>query len=85
MKEWSSLMKTRKKIEDYFTSHIGSSVPRQASLDWHSLRYSPRDLSDLELPFTLEEVKNTIDSMSSDKASGPDGFTGTFFKLPGRS
>jgi exonuclease III len=30
-----------KVIEDYFTSHIGSWVPRQASLDWHSLGYTP--------------------------------------------
>jgi hypothetical protein len=69
-----------KVIGDYFTSHIGSSAPRQASLDWHSLGYTPRDLSDLELPFTQDEVKDTIDSMPSDKAPGPDGFTGAFFK-----
>jgi retron-type reverse transcriptase len=34
----------------------------------------------LELPFTQDEVKDTIDSMPSDKAPGPDGFTGAFFK-----
>jgi spermidine synthase len=34
----------------------------------------------LELPFTQEEVKDTIDSMPPDKAPGPDGFTGAFFK-----
>jgi exonuclease III len=69
-----------KVIQDYFSSHIGSPMPRQSSLDWHSLGYTPRDLSDLELPFTMEEVKSIIDSMPPDKAPGPDGFTGAFFK-----
>lgn len=69
-----------KVVEDYFRDHIGSSAPRPISLDWHALGYAPRDLSELELPFTLEEVKCTIDSMPSDKAPGPDGFTGAFFK-----
>jgi hypothetical protein len=34
----------------------------------------------LKLPFTQDEVKDTIDSTLSDKAPGPDGFTGAFFK-----
>jgi hypothetical protein len=67
-------------IGDYFRNHMGSPVPRSIRLDWHSLGYTQRDLSELELPFTLEEVKDTIDSMPSDKAPGPDGFTDAFFK-----
>jgi hypothetical protein len=31
-------------------------------------------------PFSMEEVKHVIDQISSDKALGPDGFTGAFFK-----
>ena len=38
------------------------------------------DLTELEAPFSEEEVETTIKSMSSDKAPGPDGFTGAFFK-----
>ena len=34
----------------------------------------------MEVPFSHDEVKNTINSMTSDKAPGPDGFTGAFFK-----
>jgi len=34
----------------------------------------------LEAPFTQEEIKHTITSIPSDKALGPDGFTGAFFK-----
>jgi hypothetical protein len=69
-----------KVIGDYFKNHIGSAVPRFTTINWQSLGYAPHDLSDLEAPFSQEELKNTIDSMPSDKAPGPDGFTGAFFK-----
>jgi len=32
------------------------------------------------VPFTDEELKGAIQQMTSDKAPGPDGFTGAFFK-----
>ena len=67
-------------IRDYFKNHIGSAVLRASTLNWQSLGYNQHDLSDLELPFSQEEIKNTIYSMPSDKAPGPDGFTGAFFK-----
>ena len=53
---------------------------RSRTFDWNALGYVPRDLSALEVPFTQEEIKVTIHSMPSDKAPGPDGFTGVFFK-----
>jgi hypothetical protein len=67
-------------IGDYFKNHIGSTAPRSSTINWQALGYSLHDLSDLEMQFSLEEVDNTIKSMPSDKASGPDGFTGAFFK-----
>ena len=50
------------------------------TFDWNALGYVPRGLSMLEVPFMQEEVKNMINSMPSDKAPGPNGFTGTFSK-----
>lgn len=39
------------------------------------------DLSDLEQPISEEEVWSIIKSMPSDKASCPDGYTGSFLKV----
>jgi len=69
-----------KLIGDYFSNHIGSTSPRPLTFLWPTLGYTPQDLSSLEDPFTQEEIKDTINSMTGDKAPGPDGFTGAFFK-----
>ena len=69
-----------KVLADYFSGHLGSVPSRSRTFDWNALGYVPRDLSALEVPFTQEEIKATIHSMPSDKAPGPDGFTGVFFK-----
>jgi len=37
-------------------------------------------LHGLDSPITVEEVHEAINDMPSDKAPGPDGFTGAFFK-----
>jgi hypothetical protein len=67
-------------ITDHFRQHLGTSAIRPATFQWPSLGYQQHDLSSLEASFTQEEIKNTIFSMPSDKAPGPDGFTGIFFK-----
>jgi hypothetical protein len=38
-------------------------------------------LGKFRYPFSEEEVKATIMEMPSDKAPGPDGFNGKFFKV----
>jgi hypothetical protein len=67
-------------IGDYFRDHLGSMVPRPITFLWSALGYNSCALSELEVPFTMEEIKETIHSMPGDKALGPDGFTGAFFK-----
>jgi hypothetical protein len=34
----------------------------------------------LELPFSVKEIKRAIEDMPADKAPGPDGFSGAFFR-----
>jgi hypothetical protein len=47
---------------------------------WEALGLPSFDLSTLELPFSMDEIKRAIDDMAMDKAPGPDGFSGTFFR-----
>lgn len=67
-------------IHDHFCASLGTTSPRGSALNWEALGYQPLDLSELEAPFSMEEIKDTIFSMPIDKASGPDGFTGLFFR-----
>jgi hypothetical protein len=49
-------------------------------LDFLAIGIQPRDLSALDLPFSVEEVEVVMREMPPDRASGPDGFTGAFYK-----
>lgn len=60
-----------KVIRDYFNDHLGSVIPRSTTINRQSLGYSQQDLSELEVPFSVEEVQNIIKSMPSDKATFP--------------
>lgn len=39
------------------------------------------NLSELDLPFSEQETWDTIRNLPSNKAPGPDGFTGRFYKV----
>jgi hypothetical protein len=69
-----------KVTDDYFSEHLGTSITRTMAIDWQALGYETRDLQQLELPFTLDEIRRTVFSMSSDNAPGPDGYMSAFFK-----
>jgi hypothetical protein len=53
---------------------------RSASLNWNNLGYEQHDLSELEDPFEPEEIKQTVMRLPSEKAPGPEGFVGLFYK-----
>ena len=59
---------------------MGTPVARTKALNWHDLGYTQHNLEDLDAPFTLEEIEAAIKEMPPEKAPGPDGFIGIFYK-----
>ena len=66
-------------LYEYFDGILGTAVPRASSLDLLAFHHAGLDLSVLDKPFT-DEVWATIRSLPADRAPGPDGYTGQFYK-----
>ena len=67
-------------IDDFYNSLLGTRVDRENTVDLTELGLNTHDLTKLDLPFTAEEVWRTIEQLPPDKAPGPDGFTGRFYR-----
>ena len=67
-------------IAEHFRHVMWRPEPRSCDLNWPILGYTPIDLSGLDDPFIEVEIHKAIKEMPIDKAPGPDGFTGKFFK-----
>ena len=70
-------------LAKFYTEVLGTAKPAAQTFCWESLglKLLPDNAAtDLEQPFTEQEIKLAIDELSADKAPGPDGFTGTFFQ-----
>jgi hypothetical protein len=64
----------------HFSEVIGRRGTRQRAVRWDNLGYSPFELSDLDLMFNEDEIKNVVMGMHSKKTPGLDGFIGIFYK-----
>ena len=67
-------------IHRHFSNLFGTPAQRRFTLDWEAIGLHPLDLRALEEDFTEEEVQAVIHDLAVDKAPGPDGFIGAFFK-----
>ena len=67
-------------MHEHFTSVMGRGTSYPMDFNWDALDFGNHDLSDLDSPISEEEVRAAINEMPNDKAPGPDGFTGIFFK-----
>lgn len=67
-------------LYSFFSDRLGTPSQRQLCLNWAALNFPSFDLEDQEDDITEEELKHTVFSMPSEKAPGPDGFIGVFFK-----
>ena len=55
-------------------------MPREYTIDWTNIQLNRCQLQHLEQEFSEEEVQHVMHQMQSDKAPGPDGFIGVFYK-----
>jgi hypothetical protein len=67
-------------VDQFYENLLGVSTGRENTINLNELGISSYNLSDLDLPFTEEEVWSTIKKLPSDKAPDPDGLTGRFYK-----
>ena len=65
---------------NYFDGLLGTALPRSSTLDLSFFHRAGFDLSVLDTPITEEEVWDTIKTLPADRAPGPDGYTGRFYK-----
>ena len=67
-------------VLDLYENVLGKAEERDFSIDLEELGVQQHELSLLDDPFSEEEVWATIKDLPLDKAPGPDGFTGRFYK-----
>jgi exonuclease III len=64
----------------FYSGLLESCEVRDTNIDLDAQGMPSFDLAALDAPFSEEEVWDTIKNLPSDKAPGPDGFTGRFYK-----
>lgn len=71
-----------KVFADKFQQLFGKKRDFRVKVDFQKLlaNKTPVDLSQLDRPFSLEEVKSAIFELGRDKTPGPDGFPLHFFQ-----
>lgn len=67
-------------FHDHFSGIMGTEEARTATLNYLALDILPVDMPHLTEPFTEHEVRAVIQDLPADRAPGPDGFTGAFYK-----
>ncbi|KAH1120712.1 hypothetical protein J1N35_003872 [Gossypium stocksii] len=78
---YSNPMALKEKLVNYFSDHF-SCLLRNWKMDFvlNFKRLSDSEASNLELPFSMEEIKEAVWSCDENKAPGPDGFNICFFR-----
>ncbi|PNT63215.1 hypothetical protein BRADI_4g12957v3 [Brachypodium distachyon] len=64
----------------HFANILGVPSGSSSRFLWDSLQLPSADLSALDAPFSLQEIKEAIWDMPVDKAPGPDDFPGSFYR-----
>jgi len=65
---------------NHFSKLFGPPPSRAQTLNWENLGLPRVNLDHLEEEFSEEEIHAVVKELKSDKAPGPDGFIGIFYK-----
>jgi hypothetical protein len=79
----SGIHTTHESKEAAFFQHfskMGEKETRSCTLNWDALALSTIPVVGLDNPFTTKEVWEAIKDSPAEKAPGPDGFTGVFYR-----
>uniref|UniRef100_A0A0A9DTW6 Reverse transcriptase domain-containing protein n=1 Tax=Arundo donax TaxID=35708 RepID=A0A0A9DTW6_ARUDO len=64
----------------HFHHQLGTSSQRAHALNWNFLDIQRHELSHLDEDLSEQEVQRAIQELPSEKAPGPDGYIGLFYK-----
>jgi hypothetical protein len=67
-------------LHSHFDALLGTTARRSHTMAWEELQMPTLVETGLDLPFTAREVWDAIKDSPAEKAPGPDGFTGTFYR-----
>jgi hypothetical protein len=67
-------------VYEHFSMAIGRGPPSSFDLNWENLNLGNGALEGMDPPITGEKALKAINQMLSEKALGPGGFSGEFFK-----
>lgn len=65
---------------EHFSTVLGLQAGRAFTMDLNSIGHRSFDLSELEAPFSADEIWEAIKKLPSGKSPGPDGFTAEFLR-----
>jgi hypothetical protein len=67
-------------LEDFFSKQLGGTTTRQHTKNWDWINPLRHDLHELDRGIEAEEIHVAVLQTALEKAPGPDGYTGAFFK-----
>jgi hypothetical protein len=68
-------------LHNFFIMQFGNTEARAHTLNWEVLNQPHHDLQELERDITEAEIYTAVMQVHPEKASGPDGYTGAFYKV----
>ncbi|KAM0876163.1 hypothetical protein ACQ4PT_036340 [Festuca glaucescens] len=69
-----------KALHDHFSHVLRTPADRSRSFVWHDLDLPTLSPAGIDNPFSMTEIWEAVKDSPAEKAPGPDGFTGIFYR-----